>query len=69
MVGYLYSGAPAELPTAARAASGHAASPASNVGKNFRRWNLACHVTLRLGVIRAIKELYHLSIARSVTKD
>src|SRR5262249_23237188 len=28
---------------------------------------MACHVTLRLGVIHAMEELYHASIARSVT--
>jgi hypothetical protein len=28
---------------------------------------VACHVTLRLGVIHATEELYHISIAQSVT--
>jgi hypothetical protein len=48
----------------ARAASGQAAAAPPSVAKNF----VACHVTLRLGVIHAMEELYHASIARSVAK-
>src|SRR6516225_10567220 len=35
--------------------------------QQFPPSDVACHVTLRLGVIHAMEELYHLSIARSVT--
>src|SRR5262249_53299205 len=41
----------------ARAASGHAAAaPPRNVAKNFRSSDVACHVTLRLGVIHAMED-------------
>src|SRR5262249_48021212 len=37
-------------------------------GQEFSPCDVACHVTLRLGVIHAMDGLYHTSIARSVTK-
>src|SRR5215831_6961959 len=37
-------------------------------GQEFSSSDVACHVTLRLGVIHAIGALYHASIARSVTE-
>src|SRR5262249_1473426 len=35
-------------------------------GQEFSSFNVACHVTLRLGVIHAMEGSYHVSIARSV---
>ena len=39
--------------------------PASVANSSF---DVACHVTLRLGIIHAMEGLYHASIARSATK-
>src|SRR5262249_46624703 len=41
---------------------------AAEQGDEFAASDVACHVTLRLGVIHAMEGLYHDSIARSVTK-
>src|SRR6516164_4595069 len=38
-------------------------------GKEFSSSDVACHVTLRLGVIHAMEGSYHASIARSVPKQ
>ena len=40
----------------ALAASGHDAAPPRSVAKNFRSSDVACHVTLRLGVIHAMED-------------
>jgi hypothetical protein len=40
----------------ARAASGHAAAAPPSVAKNFRRAMWLANVTLRLGVIHAMKD-------------
>src|SRR5262245_42080680 len=36
-------------------------------GQEFSSFDVACHVTLRLGVVHAMEGSYHASIARSVT--
>src|SRR5262245_6663928 len=36
-------------------------------GQEFSSFDVACHVTLRWGVIHAMEKSYHASIARSVT--
>jgi len=55
----------------APAAVGQVASLFPPVAKDleFSSSDVACHVTLRWGVIHVMEGSYHASIARSVTKD
>src|SRR5262249_37914260 len=65
------SGMPPPSGEAPRSASVRISRPPCSTekrGQEFSSSDVACHVTLRVGVIHAIERLYHASIARPAGK-